>query len=347
MERFARTVLGDVAADDLGSVLAHEHLIIDFSCRLSDENLLERADREFDISQRWLLVENPASDIRNLVRDSVEDAIDELAPFADAGGRTIVDVTTQGLGPNRSALQEVATRSGLNIIAGTGFYVHRCHTDVVHEASAEELAEVMIRDLREGDAAGTRAGVIGEIGVDGPETCEIKTVDAAAIASRVTGAPVSLHVLSGVLPQARPDTLMLVDRFEARGGNPARLILCHQDGSGDDPRYQKEVLRRGVTLEYDTFGFQTGFWRDGEFVQLPSDTQRIKEVANLWELGFGGQVLLSQDICYRMMTRQWGGWGFAHLFTTLRRRFESLELGKEEWKTMTIDTPARLLAFAE
>jgi hypothetical protein len=48
-----------------------------------------------------------------------------------------------------------------------------------------------------------------------------------------------------------------------------------------------------------------------------------------------------------MMTRQWGGWGFAHLFTTLRRRFESLELGKEEWKTMTIDTPARLLAFAE
>lgn len=338
-------VLGPIPAEVLGTVLPHEHLIIDFRARHVGDGTGE-VSLPFDPADRWRLVAEPARHRVNLLRDSVDDAVAELEPFVASGGRTVVDVTSRGLGPSRASLADIASRTGVNVIAATGVYAHPSHDEWVHAASVDALRDWMISDVVDGDAEGRRAGVIGEIGVDGDATCELKVFEAAAGAAVVTGAPLSLHVLSGALAGARPGTIALVDRYLDLGGAPERLVLCHQDGSGDDPGYQDELAGRGVILEYDTFGFETGFLRDGGFVQLPSDTRRILEVADLWERGWGHQVLLSHDVCYRMMTRAWGGWGYGHLGTSLRPRFEAAGIGDAEWQTMTIGTPARVFAFA-
>lgn len=341
----AMGVLGPIPRDELGVVLTHEHLIIDFRARYVGDGT-DEVQEPFDPSDRWRLVAEPARHAANLLRTSVDDAIAELDPFVASGGRTVVDVTTRGLGPDRTSLAAVAERTGVNVIAATGIYAHPSHDDWVHRASVDELRAWMIADLEVGDAHGRRAGVIGEIGIDGDAACELKVFEAATGAAVETGAPLSLHVLSGVLPEARPTTLSLIDRYLDEGGTPGRLIVCHQDGSGDDPGYQDDLAGRGVVLEYDTFGFETGFLRDGGFVQLPSDTRRIDEVVGLWDRGWGGQVLLSHDVCYRMMTRGWGGWGLGHLGISLRPRFAAAGIGPDEWTTMTVHTPGRVFAFA-
>jgi phosphotriesterase-related protein len=332
-----------VGQAELGFVLPHEHLIIDFRCRYRATGL-DEVELPFDAGDRWRLVAAPAEHRVNLVRRSVEEAVYELAPFGDSGGRTIVDVTTRGLGPDRSLLASISRVTGIHVIAATGAYVHRSHDDWVHRATVDELTEWMVRDLTEGDDSGIMAGIIGEIGLDGPEPCESKVFEAAARASAETGAALSAHVLSGVLADARRATIDLIERFIGFGGDPGRLVLCHQDGSGADLVYQDEVASSGALLEYDTFGFETVFQRDGGYVQLPTDTQRIDEVAGLWERGFGHQVLLSHDICYRMMTRRWGGWGLGHLPISLRPRFEAAGVGPDEWHTMTVVTPGFVLS---
>ncbi|MCY3651781.1 MAG: hypothetical protein OXG89_01985 [bacterium] len=340
----AQTVLGPVLRQDLGFVLPHEHLIIDFGCRYRPGTEENEVQLPFDPGDRWRLVAAPAAHRVNLLRLSTADAVYELQPFIAANGRTVVDLTTVGLGNDRGALAEVAKQSGVNLVGSTGVYVHRSHPDWVHTSSLDELADRMVADLTPSESGDPPAGVIGEIGVEEFEWCELKVLEASAIAASRTGASVWLHVVSGALPEARPPTIAAVERYIAAGGDPYRLVLCHQDGSGNDPGYQDDLLARGVVLEYDTFGFQTGFTRDGAFVQLPSDTRRIREVADLWRRGRGDRILLSHDLCYRMMTRQWGGWGLGHLPTTLRPRFTELGIDEDRWRTMTVDTPGRLLA---
>jgi phosphotriesterase-related protein len=339
------TVLGPLPAEELGTTITHEHLLIDFRCRFTGSAASGDIGPHLDLRDRWRLVQEPAAFEANLLRNDVGEAIVEVDAYLEAGGRTIVDATTEGLGPNTAGLVRVSEATGANIIASTGIYAHVSHASWVHEATVERLAHFMLDAIHVPDQAGVRRGFIGEIGVDGPTDCEMNVVRAAAIAQRETGVPVSIHLLSGALPDKRADALAVVETFVAAGGDPHRLIACHQDGSGDDPEYQEQLLRQGITLEYDTFGFESVFAHKGGFVQLPTDSRRIDEVADLWERGWGEQVVLSQDVCYRMMTREWGGWGIAHILQALPRRFASAGIGEAELDTMMVRTPRRLLAF--
>ena len=342
----AITVLGPVPGKELGMTLMHEHLVMDFRCRFNGSPASSSIGPDLELHDRWRLVKEPAGFEANLIRDDIATACGEVDAFKRVGGQTIVDVTTEGLGPSPGSLVRIAQATGVNIVASTGVYVHASHSAWVHESTTTELAQRMVDEIHVPDADGVRRGFIGEIGADGPTACEVKTVRAAAIAQRETSAPISIHLLSGALPETRVDALAVVDEFVAAGGDSRRLIACHQDGSGTDMEFQEKLLRQGITLEYDTFGFESTFTYKGRYVQLPTDTQRIKEVASLWDRGWGDQVVLSQDVCYRMMTREWGGWGIAHILESLTARFEAAGVGSEQLETMLIENPRRLLAFA-
>lgn len=343
----AMTVTGPIPVTDLGPTLMHEHLVIDFRCRYRP-----RDDRPDDVGpvprpeERWRLVADPAAHLVNLVRDDPGEAVAEVEAFRSAGGGTVVDMTTVGLGPRRDLLRRVAATTGVAIVAGAGHYVHRTHSDALHATDRAALADQLAQDVLEGDADGIRAGVIGELGVDDFAPCEVDVVLAAARAQAACGATVAVHTLAGALPEVRDRTLELVRAFVDEGGDPERLVLCHQDGSGTDPGYQDAVLREGVVLSYDTFGFEGTFRRGAAFVQIPTDTQRVREVRDLFDRGWGDQVVVSHDLCYRMMTRTWGGWGLPHLLVTLPERFDAAGLGPAERRRLMVGTPARLLALA-
>ncbi|MGH7107778.1 MAG: hypothetical protein ACREFT_14865 [Acetobacteraceae bacterium] len=139
---------GLIAGDQLGITLPHEHLLIDFSCRYVPAPDAGQLGPQPQLADRWKLLRQPAGYRANLDGAGIESAIAECQHFINAGGRTIVDLTGLGLGPNPKGLREIASRTGLNIIAATGYYVDAALPEWVRKASVEELAKRLIDDIR-------------------------------------------------------------------------------------------------------------------------------------------------------------------------------------------------------
>lgn len=342
-----QTVNGLIAADQLGLTLMHEHLLCDLRVRFAEPVEITKrafAHRPFEVRDRWRVLADLTCNIDNLVLDRVEDAATEVLDFKKSGGQTIVDQTTRGLGRDPEAIRAIANLTGLNVVMGTGYYVHLTHPPGMTERLEEDLAEEMIREIVEGvGSTGIRCGIIGEIGCEVLADNELKVIRAAARAQRATGAAVSIHTM--FLYTGRDAGLRIAQELETAGADLSRVIFCHQDGSGADFSYQHELLRRGINLEYDLFGFELAFAASGIVAQWPTDTQRIHEVKHLLDAGWIKQVLLSQDVCVKLMTRQYGGWGYAHLVDVLPPRFYAAGVTPAQIHTMMVENPKRLLSL--
>jgi phosphotriesterase-related protein len=339
-------VTGLVDGEALGVTLPHEHLLIDFSCRYSAASDEESLGPQPNLADRWKLLREPAGYRVNLTGTSVDSAIEECGHFMAAGGRTVVDLTPRGAGDDPVGLRDIARATGLNVIASTGYYIDAALPDWVRTAGIDELAERLINDIEVGGPEGVRRGAIGEIAIEGPTPLELRCVEAAGRAQARTGAPVFLHVMSGILPTYRDSTEEVIELYRREGGDLSRLVLCHQDGSGDDPAYQEALLKRGIWLEYDTFGSEGVFAFGATYIQLPTDSQRIRELSDLVRAGFQSQLLISQDVCYQTGKRSWGGWGLAHILETLKPRFIAGGIDTAQFEFLMIDNPRALFAFA-
>ena len=121
-----RTVLGDVAPDDLGLCHAHDHVLI-------GDGLGAR--REPD-----------------LLIDDVELAVDEVQSFRKAGGGTLVDAMPLDCGRDPEGLVEVSRRTGVHIVATTGFhtsgYYEARHWSACLDASA--VADLLCAEVTDG-----------------------------------------------------------------------------------------------------------------------------------------------------------------------------------------------------
>lgn len=339
------TVTGPIAPTELGATLLHEHVLIDFRCRYTPaDDEAELAPVQPDPSDRERLLSRPAGYLVNLLRTDRAEAAEELTRFRASGGGTVVDLTTLGLSPDPIGLRELSVATAVNIVAGTGVYIGRAAPPWVGSATTDALANLFTHEIVEGGSEGVLRGVIGEIGVEDFTDQELRCFDAATAAHRRTGATVFAHVLSGVRASDRSRVVGLVERFIDGGGDPARLVLCHQDGSGDDIGYQDRVLGLGAVLAYDTFGFTARLRRADGDLALPSDEQRIREVARIIQDWGPDRVVVSHDLCYRMMLASWGGWGWSHLFG-LRDRFRAHGLDDEVFDQLLVGNPARLLTL--
>lgn len=61
---------------------------------------------------------------------------------------------------------------------------------------------------------------------------ELKVLRAAAIAQKQTGALVTVHTM--YLYSGAEGGIRVVNELERAGADLSRVILCHQDGSGED-----------------------------------------------------------------------------------------------------------------
>ena len=76
------------------------------------------------------------------------------------------------------------------------------------------------------------------------------------------------------------------------------------DETNDDYEYQVGLLERGITIEYDEFGWE--FYLAGYDVQFPQDSARVRGIKRLLDDGWGRQVVLSHDLCLKMMRTRYG-----------------------------------------
>jgi phosphotriesterase-related protein len=266
----------------------------------------------------------------------------ELAYFREAGGGTVVELTTLGLHPRPADLRPIATASGLHVVAGCGWY--RAVTDPpgLHERSEGALAEALLREIAEGLAggAGVRPGIIGEIGTGDPlHPDEGKALRAAARAQRATGLAIAVHLaLWGRQGGA------VLDVLEAAGADLGRVLLCHLSEQPAALDYQRALLERGACLGFDTFGAEYALDSAGR--RLATDEERLTGVLRLLDAGYAQQVFLSHDVCERLQLRAYGGFGYAHLLTTLRPRLRRAGVDEATLDLLLRGNPARLLTRA-
>lgn len=345
--RHALTVKGPVPARNLGVTLPHEHLLLDFSVRYSPVRGEEEVKAPLRLEDRWRLVRHPAAHMINLLNLDVEDAVREAEYFRQVGGQTIVDLTPAPLTPGPDKLKQISERTGLNVIASTGYYIDASLPAWARKASVDTLAGRLIEDIEFGGKEGIRRGAIGEIAVEQATELELRCVRAAGRAQQRTGAPCYIHSMSGILPSYRQSLDRILGSYLDEGGDPRCLVLCHQDGSGDDPDYQFKLLQRGFWFEYDTFGSEGVFAFGDQYIQLPTDSRRIKELKLLIDAGFSDQLLISHDVAYQVGKRTWGGWGMAHIVDTLWPRFIAEGISESMLKRIMCSNPARLLGFMQ
>ena len=336
-----QTVLGQIPATALGTTLIHEHLLVDIRCNWRPDDdpaiaflpvTMERLDR---------IRASPFACRDNLVVDEPHVLVEELRRYREAGGDSIVDATPPGLGRDARVLEWLATESGVNIVAGCGFYVEATHPARLNQWSAEDIAAEMIRDLTEGmDGTDIKAGVIGELGVTGHpmRPAEHQVLRAAALAQREVGCAIIAHSGAG-----SDSPLEVLEALSAADADMSKVVQSHLD---DRFRIDLGLYRRakelGAGFGLDTFGRELYYSMRGSW--LASDEERVDALVMLIEAGMTEHVFPAQDICFKHELAAYGGHGYDHFVRRIVPLLTARGVDDQALDALLRRNPARLLA---
>lgn len=347
--RYAQTVLGPVSGDQLGFTLPHEHLLWDLRFYLpKDLDPNDPTDeRNTPINPEILcnLKYHLQEYTDNMTQFEVEPLLKELAWFKEAGGGTICDCTSFGLGRQPLKIREASARSGVNVILGTGAYCDFTLPEEINAMDVDTMAQVFIDEIKTGIGdTGIRCGFIGEIGISEPfPEGDRRSLAAAAIAQRETGASILIHQ-PGLTHAADEIFKIITDN----GGDLNRVVMCHCCPLMDDPDYLDHMAKSGAYISYDYFGLEIVLTlRSYSNLWLPTDRDRIRAIRDQIARGNLQKIVLSHDVVYKSMWRQYGGFGYAHL----PRDIVPLMLADgydPAWiKQMTVETPKEIFTFQQ
>jgi phosphotriesterase-related protein len=335
-----QTVLGPITPDALGPTLMHEHILCDI--RRPSQRTPEALGPELALDNVWAINYGTAKRAaRNYLLDARDVAIDEVRRMLDAGGRSVVDLSSGGLNPDPPGLVEIARATGAHIVMGAGHYVHD-YQDVANATrDAEDFAEEMVEQIEDG-AWGTdvRAGILGEIGCQAPWTTqEQRVMLGAVLAQRQTGASINVH------PGRHPDQPQEVaDFIRVKGGRLDRVIVSHIDRTIFDAERLHRLADTGCVLEWDLFGQESSFYLLAD-IDMPNDAVRLRAIRGLIDRGHLAQVLISHDICYRSRLVRFGGHGYGHIFENVVPMMRRRGFSESEIQAILVDNPRRLLTI--
>ncbi len=320
------TVVGPVAADQLGATLVHEHVRIAYpGDHLDPTPGLSRAD-------------------------VIAIAVERMHELADHGVRTFVDPCPIDLGRDPELLAEVAQQSGMQIICATGFYNE--HIGIPYYwriRSAEEVAEFYLHELEHGIGdTGIRPGIIKVATSDPVGEHDRKVLEGAAIAAAEAGVTVVTHCENAVGGDLQQDVL------EKHGVDLSRCLIGHQDHAPSSDQHMA-IAARGSFVGIDRVGIEI----------LTPEANRVQFVKALVDAGHAERVCLSQDhMCALASPRfpypvppgldemwqqiepivreQMYGRPHTYLFTDFWPRLEAAGIDRATFDAIVADNPRRL-----
>jgi predicted metal-dependent phosphotriesterase family hydrolase len=312
-----RTVLGDIAPSSLGFCHAHEHVLIRAS-----------------IGTR----ENP-----DLLIDDVAAATEEVELFREAGGAALVDAMPLDCGRDPVGLVEVSRRSGVHIVATTGFHTRRYYEPGhwSEDLPVDEIVELLVGEILFGmdrhshggpypERISACAGVM-KIGTDesGVDARARRLMEALAEAHGRTGAPILTHTERG------RHGLSQVEHLASLGIDPSVVLVSHVDRNLDKKEH-RDLAQTGAFLVFD------GLSR--------TKYHSISEVIELIELvvSHGGEdrVLLGMDLALRSHRVSTGGKpGLAFVLERFLPELRAAGFSDEHVRKFGWVNPAKALDF--
>lgn len=339
------TVLGPVSPETLGPTLIHEHVL--FSLEVYHRALVRRGETPlpegpFTMEQLHIVRHNLPASRDNTVQHDLDVAAAELGHFKRLGGGTVVEVSSTGLEPDPAGLAELARRTDLHIVAGTGYYIGASHPPELRDKSWEQVADEMLRDFAEGfPGTNVRPGVIGEIGTTEPFTpTEEIVLRASGRVQAQTGAAIVVHPDS--FHQTYEPIGRTLDILEAAGASLDKVIVSHCDERlHRDPASYLRLAARGCLLAFDTFGKQ--HYYPVRKRQYPNDDRRVELIASLVADGLAGSLVLAHDVCYKTDLTAWGGDGYGHISRNILPRLRDAGVSEDAIHQMMVESPRRVL----
>lgn len=306
-----RTVLGDVAPRSLGIAYLHEHLIID----------------------------SPVVEDRfpHIFLPSVDEAVGEVGRCVAVGVGTMVDAMPCAAGRDVVKLAAIARRTGCHLVAATGLHTAKYYPNMrwTQDMTASDLADRFVADIEVGidrfdytaaevERTTHRAGVIKVASLSSRLSAgEGRLFEAAGEAHARTGAPILTHCEDGLGGVQQIETLASHDV------SAERIVLSHTDKVGDRG-YHRDLLSRGVNLEYDQWLRQP--------VDQPDGTRAL--IQEMIGEGFVDQLMVGTDGARRSLWTELGGTpGLASLVEAV-----TTATGDEAPQVL-VANPARVLAF--
>ena len=314
------TVTGEILPEELGFCHSHEHLLLSRgeSFRKSPVLLLDDFDR----------------------------SLAEVNAYAAAGGRAVVEA--QPVGCNRVAddLERLSLKSGVRIIASTGFHKMLFYPENhwIFRYSETQMEDVFLRGLTKGmfvncDESEPEEQITAKAG---QVKCALDTVGldvqyrklfcAAVRACKATGAPMMVHIERG------SDPLELADFLAEKGlpGKNGSVIFCHMDRACDDIEIHKRIAKSGVFLEYDTIGR----------FKYHSDEEEIAIIKELMGAGYEDRLLLSLDSTRaRLKSYTPEGIGLTYIIDRFIPMMKKAGITQKQIKKMMIYNPAEAFAY--
>lgn len=312
------TVLGPVAAADLGVVAAHEALL----------SVVPGAEH--------------APDITMARAEIVAELLEKVRAFADAGGRTIVDASGMFHGRNLAILEAVSRATGVHVVASTGMgpeenlggYFKTPQTNPPTPWPADRFAELFSAEVTEGMVvprverrapaglvvtAGTRGGLTGT---------DESLLRGAARAASATGAPMAFAF--GADPVAELD-LVLAE------GVPADRVLVTGLDLTDAAGAARAVAEKGALVGVTRVGVA------GE--GYLSDEERADLVAWLVQAGHRDRVLLASGAIGVAKGLPDPGVRFEHVLTSFVPLLTARGLSDADVEALLVTNPAAWLTI--
>ncbi len=216
-----------------GSILVHEHVLVDFIG--ADQIRPGRYDRE----------------------EVFRVALPKLEAVAAFGCRRILECTPNYLGRDPVLLRRLSKASGVELWTNTGIYGAAGHKYVpafARQESAEQLAQRWVEEARRG-VEGMHPRFI-KTGVSGAPLDELdrKLIRAAALTAKQTGLTIASHTTGG-----GPAALEQLAILAAEKVSASKFVWVHAQNE-KDLSYQERVARMGAWVEFDGVSEKTADW---------------------------------------------------------------------------------------
>ncbi len=303
------TVRGLRPAGELGFVLPHEHVLVDFI------GAAEVSPSRYD----------------------VEVAYAKIKPFVDEakmlGCATMVECTPAFLGRDPRLLVRLSAATGVNFVTNTGYYAARQNKflpDFVQREDADALAARWLGEWRDGiEGTGIRPGFI-KLGFDAGALSDVaqKLVRAAARTHRASGLTIAAHTGDDVAALAEV-ALLREEKIQ-----PSAWIWVHaQNAKNED------------TL---TMLARSGAWIAFDGIAPRSLARHVNLVTMMKKQGLLERVLISHDAgWYRPGEPEGGAFrGYDVLFRAFLPALRKEGFTEDEIRQLTVTNPARAFTVA-